>query len=353
MLHIAILPIGIIGVNLRRISTLNSIMASIAFLSRHPAFGRGVRDWAAIVLGIAIYAIGFTVFILPHHIVIGGMAGFSTLIYYATGGLLPVAAVMYGTNILLLLCGYRYLGKGFVIRTVFGTTLLSMLIGALEGYFTSHPPIVTSTPMSVMLGAVLLGLGIGIYYSHHGTTGGTDIVAAIMEKISDISMGRVMMIIDVTIVALSFFLPFDGNIEERVQARTQTIIFGLLAIVIYSLLADKYIAQGKQTIQFIILSDKWEKLAYRITHETGRGATIWDAQGYWTGNEKKLMLVWCRETDAFNIYRIVNEVDQTAYVTTSTVRSVYGNGFDSLRIKKKVKQNFDSQPVTEVSEKNN
>lgn len=189
--------------------------------------------------------------------------------------------------------------------------------------------------MSVMIGAVLLGLGIGIYYSHHGTTGGTDIVAAIMEHISDISMGRVMMIIDVTIVALSFFLPFDGDMEARVQSRSQTIIFGLLSIVVYSWLADYYIAQGKQTIQFIILSEKWDTMAHRITHETGRGATVWDAQGYWTGDQKKMMLVWCRQTDVDSILRIAHEVDPTAYVTTSTVRSVYGNGFDRLRIKKR------------------
>lgn len=311
-----------------------SFISTSSAIGKNP-FGNGLRDLAFITLGIMIYAIGFTVFILPHHIVIGGMAGFSTLIYYATGGLLPLAAIMYGTNILLLICGYRYLGHGFVLRTIFGTTLLSMLIGLVEGYFTTHPPIVTSAPMSVMIGAVLLGLGIGIYYSHHGTTGGTDIVAAIMEHISDISMGRVMMIIDVTIVALSFFLPFDGDMEARVQSRSQTIIFGLLSIVVYSWLADYYIAQGKQTIQFIILSEKWDTMAHRITHETGRGATVWDAQGYWTGDQKKMMLVWCRQTDVDSILRIAHEVDPTAYVTTSTVRSVYGNGFDCLRIKKR------------------
>lgn len=311
-----------------------SFISTSSAIGKNP-FGNGLRDLAFITLGIMIYAIGFTVFILPHHIVIGGMAGFSTLIYYATGGLLPLAAIMYGTNILLLICGYRYLGHGFVLRTIFGTTLLSMLIGLVEGYFTTHPPIVTSAPMSVMIGAVLLGLGIGIYYSHHGTTGGTDIVAAIMEHISDISMGRVMMIIDVTIVALSFFLPFDGDMEARVQSRSQTIIFGLLSIVVYSWLADYYIAQGKQTIQFIILSEKWDTMAHRITHETGRGATVWDAQGYWTGDQKKMMLVWCRQTDVDSILRIAHEVDPTAYVTTSTVRSVYGNGFDRLRIKKR------------------
>ena len=306
---------------------------------RSGSIGHTVRDWAAIILGITIYAVGFCVFILPHHIVIGGMAGFSTLIYYATNQMVPVAVAMYGTNIILLLCGFKYLGKGFVVRTVFGMTLLSLLIGLMEGYFTSHPPIVSSTPMSVVLGAVVLGFGVGVYYSHHGTTGGTDIVAAIMEKTTNLSMGRVMMITDVTIVALSFFLPFDGDMEARVQARSQSIIFGLLAIVIYSVVADRYIAQGRQTMQFIILSDHWEKIAHRITHETGRGVTVWNAQGYWTGDEKKVMLVWCRIGNVHQILRIAYEVDPRAYITTSTVRSVYGNGFDYLKIRKQKRGN--------------
>ncbi|MBO4943189.1 MAG: YitT family protein [Muribaculaceae bacterium] len=310
--------------------TTNNISAS----ARLSSIGSNLRDWAAIVTGIFIYALGFTAFILPHHIVIGGMTGFSSLVYYATGGLLPIAVIMYGSNAILLICGYRYLGKSFVLRTIFGMTVLSFLIGAFEGYFTSHPPIVTSAPMSIMMGSVLLGLGIGIYYSHHGTSGGTDIVAAIMEHTSDISMGRVLMIVDVSIVSLSFLLPFEGDMEARIQARTQTILFGLLSIFIYSWIADKYVAQGKQTVQFFILSDKWDEIAYRITHETGRGATVWDATGYWTGNDKKMMLVWCRQWNVLDIYRIVHEVDEHAYVTASNVRSVYGNGFDRLKIKK-------------------
>ncbi len=294
-----------------------------------------IRDWAAIVFGILTYAAGFTLFILPHGIVIGGMAGFASLLYYATNGFMPIAVTMYGTNILLLAIGYRYLGRPFVIRTIFGATLLSLLIGSVENYILTHPAIVTSTPMSVIMGAVLMGLGIGIYYSHNGTTGGTDIVAAIMSHINDISMGRVMMIIDVTIVALSFFLPFDGDFEARVQSRTQTIIFGWMAIMIYSWVADRYIAQGKQTIQFIILSEKWERIADRITHETGRGATVWNATGYWTGDDKKIMLVWCRQNDTYHIYKIVKEEDDNAYITNCEVRSVYGNGFDRLRIKRR------------------
>lgn len=293
-----------------------------------------VRDLIFIIIGIAIYSIGFTIFILPHHIVIGGMAGFSTLVYYASNQTIPVAVTMYGVNILLLICGYKFLGKGFVVRTIFGATVMSMLIGVLEGYFTSHPPLISDVTMSVAMGSVLLGIGIGVYYSHHGTAGGTDIVAAVMSSISDVSMGRVMMIVDITIVALSFFLPFDGDMEARAQSRTQSIIYGWLAIFLYSYLADKFVYEGRQTVQFIILSDHWEKIAYRITHETGRGVTTWDSQGYWTQNERKMMIVWCRKFNTYSIYNIVKEEDPAAYITTSYVKSVYGNGFDALKLKR-------------------
>lgn len=293
------------------------------------------RDYLIIILGIALYAIGFSAFILPHDIVIGGMAGFSTLVYYASAKTIPVAVTMYAVNCLLLVMGLRTLGRTFLVRTIFGMTLLSLMIGAIEGYFTSHPPLVSSELMSVAVGAVLCGFGIGLYYSHGGTCGGTDIVAAIFSHKTDVSMGRVMMVVDVTIVALSFFLPFDGDMEMRVQSRTQTILLGWLAIGLYSVIADRYVGLESRTVQFIILSDQWERICYRITHETGRGVTCWDGTGYWTGQSHKMMIVWCRQRDTYMIYRIAYECDPHAYVTNSYVESVYGNGFDVLRVKTK------------------
>lgn len=292
-----------------------------------------MRDYLLIVLGMAIYAIGFTAFILPHEVVIGGMAGFGTLVYFASGGHIPVAVAMYATNILLLVLSYRVLGRKFVIRTVFGATALSLLIGAIEGYFTAHPPVVTDPTMSVMLGAVMCGFGIGIYFNHHGTAGGTDIVAAVMDKVTHVSVGRTMMIVDMSLVALSFFLPFDGDIHERIQARIQTIIYGWVSIFIYSYITDQLLNTPKQTVQFIILSEKWDEIAYRLTHETGRGVTTIDAEGYWTKEARKLMLVWCRHSDEMYIFNIVKAIDPGAYVTYAHVKGVYGNGFDPIQYK--------------------
>lgn len=292
-----------------------------------------VKDYFFIVLGMIIYAVGFTVFILPHQVVIGGMSGFGTLVYYFSGERIPVAVAMYGTNILLLICAFRFLGKRFVCNTIFGASMLSLLIGALNPYFQSRPPLVTDMTFSVLMGSVLLGIGIGLYFAHHGTTGGTDIIAAVMEKVSRLSVGRTMMIFDMSIVGVSFFLPFDGTFEARVQARVETIIYGLVAIFIYSYIADRFIGAGRQTMQIFILSDKWREIAERITHETGRGVTTIDVKGYWTETSRTLLLVWCRFSNTLDIFHIVHEVDPGAYITDCYVRDVWGNGFDKLRLK--------------------
>lgn len=299
-----------------------------------PFTAKGWEDYTMIVLGMAVYAIGFSAFILPHHIVVGGMAGFGTLVYFATGGLISIAATMYACNILMLVCWYKTLGRKFVTGTIFGATVLSVLIGICEGYFTSRPPLVTDPTMSVLMGAALCGLGIGMYFSHHGSAGGTDIVAAVVEKKRDMSMGRTMMIIDVLIVACSFFLPFDGDMDARIQARVQTIIYGWVSIVIYSFVADRLVYADKQTIQFTILSDRWKEITDRIMHETGRGATSFDCVGEWTGQHRRMLIVWCRRYNAKRIYEIILSIDPGAYVVQTPALSLYGNGFDRLKPRK-------------------
>lgn len=292
-----------------------------------------MRDYLIIIAGMGLFAIGFTVFILPHEIVMGGMSGFSTLVYFASGQRIPVAVTMYTVNILMLLVWYKTLGREFVMRTVFGTTVLSLMIGLMEGYFTSHPPLVTDTAMSVLMGSAVCGIGIGMYFSRKGSAGGTDIVAAYLEKSRGISLGRTMVYVDVTIVTCSFFLPFDGDMYARIQARVQTILYGWTSILIYSWLANYIYNLDKQTLIFIILSDKWRVIADRVTHESGRGVTTLDATGYWTQTRRELLLVWCRRYNAEQIYSIVNEVDPTAYIIQTDARSVHGNGFDPLRQK--------------------
>jgi uncharacterized membrane-anchored protein YitT (DUF2179 family) len=308
-----------------------------------------VRDYVYIIAGMAIFAVGFTALILPHHIVVGGMAGFATLVFFASGEHLPVGFTMLTVNFLMLACGYRVLGRSFVVRTIFGATLLSLMIGAIEDYFTSNPPIIVDPTMSVMMGAVICGVGIGVYYSHDGSSGGTDIVAALLDKAHRISVGRTMIYVDVTIVALSFFLPFEGDWNARVQARVPVMLYGWASIVIYSYIADRIVNAPRRANQFLIISSKWEEIAHAVAHEARRGVTKLQAEGYWTGQDRMLLMVWCRQSDAARIYDIVRRIDTEALVIQSEARSLYGEGFDPLTAKidksrnQKVKKHTDAK----------
>lgn len=304
---------------------------------------RDVRDYSMIMVGLIFYAIGFTAFILPHQIVIGGMAGLGTLVYFASHQLIPVAVTMYGVNIILVLCGLKVLGRDFTIRTVFGATMASIFIGLLEGYFTSHPPLIQETSMSIILGAILCGLGIGTIYIHNGTSGGTDIVAAMVTKVSNVSVGRTMMIVDMSIVALTFFLPFNGDMEQRIQNTVPRIIYGWVIIFIYSYITDLLINTNRQATQFIIFSHKWKEIADLINTQAHRGVTVFDGQGWYTKHEVKVLMVWCRKIEAVSIFRIIKSVDEDAFISQANVNGVYGRGFDKMKIKSKTQKSINNQ----------
>ena len=293
------------------------------------------KDYVMIIVGLMLYALGFCAFILPYHIVIGGMAGLGTLVYFATGGLIPVAVTMYGVNIMLLIAGGRMLGRAFTLRTIFGATGLSLFIGAIEAYFLSRPPLVQDPTMSIVLGGILLGLGIGTIYIHNGTSGCSDIVAAMVAKVSNVSVGRTLMLVDMSIVAFTFFLPFDGDMEQRVQACVPRIIYGWVIIFIYSYIPDMLINTNRQATQFIIFSSKWKEIAYKVHTDANLGVTVLDAMGWYSKHEVKILMVWCRKIESVTIFRIVKSVDENAFITQTNVNGVYGKGFDQMKVKMK------------------
>lgn len=170
------------------------------------------KDYVVIVFGLLLYAFAFCALILPHEIVIGGVAGIGTLVLFATNGLIPVAVTSYVVNLLLLAAAYKIVGKTFVLRTIFGVTVVAIGIGFFESMFMSiGHPLVPDRVVSVALGGILCGVGIGTTFIHNGSSGGTDIVAAMVAKKSNVSIGRTMIFVDMTIVSMSIFLPFTGT----------------------------------------------------------------------------------------------------------------------------------------------
>ncbi len=300
----------------------------------------GMRDIILITLGLILYSLGFTAFILPHEVVIGGLSGVGTLVYFATKGLIPVAVTQYACNLLLLGFAYKIVGKTFVVRTIFGATMISLCIGLGESFFMSlGHPIIEDISMSAILGGILCGTGIGIVFVHNGSSGGTDIIAAMVSKLSNQSIGRTMIYTDMTIVVCSLFLPFEGTFQERLDARIPLIVYGLVVTFVIAYMTDMIINTNRQATQFIIFSQKWAEIADRVNREAKRGVTVIDGMGWYSKQPMKILMVCCRKIESVTIFRIVKSIDENAFISQANVNGVYGKGFDTMKIKLKKKEN--------------
>lgn len=294
----------------------------------------GLKDYIFIIFGLTLYAVGFSAFILPHKIVIGGLSGVGTLVYFATDGLISVAVTQYACNLLLLSIAFKIVGKTFVLRTIFGATVLSLGIGVFENLFMGlGHPLIADISMSAILGAILCGTGIGIVFVHNGSSGGTDIVAAMVSKISNVSIGRTMIYTDMLIVMSSIFLPYDGPFNERLEARVPLIVYGLVVTFIIAYMTDMIINTNRQATQFVIFSTKWAEIADRVNKEAQRGVTVLDGIGWYTKQPVKVLMVWCRKIESVTIFRIVKSIDEHAFISQANVNGVYGKGFDTMKIK--------------------
>lgn len=298
------------------------------------------KDYFFIILGLFLYALGFTAFILPHEVVMGGLAGVGTLVYFATAGKISVGVTVYVGNLILLSIAYKIVGRTFVLRTIFGATIVSVMLAWLENVFMGlEHPLIAETSMSVILGGILCGVGVGTIFIHNGSSGGTDIIAAMVSKVSNVSIGRTMMFVDACIVMSSIFLPYDGTFGERLEARVPIMVYGFVVTFVISYFADQVINSNRQATQFIIFSVKWEEIANAINNEAHRGVTVLEGMGWYTKKEMKILMVWCRKIESVNIFRIVKSIDENAFITQGAVNGVYGKGFDTMRMKKiKVKK---------------
>jgi len=284
------------------------------------------RDYIFITLGIFLYAFGFSAFIFQEKVVIGGVAGLGTIIFFLSekylGYGIPVAISQYALNLILLSFAYRIVGKQFVLKTIFGATVISFAIGVLTPLF--HGPLVNGQPfMNVIIGSLMCGIGLGIAFTHNGSTGGTDIVAAMVSKRSNVSIGRTMIYVDMCIISSSYL----------VLHQIDTVVYGFVTLVIVSMMADMIINTNRQAVQFIIFSPLWEEIATAINNEANRGCTVLNGMGWYSKQDVKILLVMCRKIESVTIFRIIKSIDENAFITQANVNGVYGKGFDAMKLK--------------------
>lgn len=284
-----------------------------------------LKDYIMIVVGLAMYAFGYTAFILPEKVVIGGMPGVSALIYFKFG--IPVAVSNFVLNLILLAIAWRIVGKTFVVRTIFGISALSVLLAIMQPLFTA-PFVGQQAFMNVLLGGLLCGMGVGMVFVHNGSTGGTDIVAAMVSKSSNVTIGRTMLYVDVVIISSSYLL--FHSIDK--------IVYGYVTLLVISTVCDYVINTNRQAVQFTIFSEKWSEIADAIISEAHRGCTLLHGTGWYTKHDVKMLLVMCRKIEAISIFRIIKSIDPHAFVTQANVNGVYGQGFDEEKMKQQFKK---------------
>ena len=279
------------------------------------------KDFLFMSIGIFLYSFGFTAFILPEKVVMGGVSGLSALAFYAFN--FPPAISMWGINCGLLLLAFRALSRQFTIRTIVGVTVMSLFVGFLQPFFTAHPVITAGEDkfMHVLIGGALGGAGLGLVFSHNGSTGGTDIIIALLNKHFRMSFGRAMQFIDISIIGSSYFL-FHS---------TETIVYGVAFTLIASYVCDYIINGARQTVQFIIISKKYEKIADTINKHVHRGVTMIEGKGWYSKGDVKILIVLARKYESQEVFNYIKHIDPEALVSQSFCQGVFGEGFDPIK----------------------
>ena len=305
---------------------------------------RTIKEYILITLGIIIYTCGWTIFLTPNNMFGGGVSGISAIIQFATG--IKMGYTYFVINALLLVISLFIIGPSFGVKTVYAIFLASFCLNIeqtiipqpfIQDFALSNGKLLCS-----LIGGAMAGLGIGMSISQGGSTGGTDIIALVYTKFRNVSPGRVILVIDVVIIASSIFFPSYIKTEDGMQLmpladKITTIVYGLVLVTVNSYVMDLYISGSQQSVQLFILSKNYKQIADAIVKELHRGVTVLEGKGWYTQHPTEVLMVVTRKSDLNLMLRYIKALDSEAFLSVSSVSGVYGKGFDTIKLKKPVK----------------
>lgn len=299
---------------------------------------RVILEFIIITIGAAIMAIGIGVFLVDAKVVPGGVSGLSMAVHYLSGGSIPVGLMIWVFNIPLYIWGLKSLGKEFGIRTFYGFSLNSFFIdffrGDIPGFnFIQLQNSQTITNLRendflfmVLIGAALLGIGLGFIFKFRGTTAGSDIVAAIMHKRFGVKPGMAIMIIDFFVICLAGLIIELKDLADQRSAVTLT-FYALFLLFISGRLVDVIIDGFDYARSAYIISDKNQEIADAIMNEMSRGATALKARGLYRNIDREILVTVVTLKELSKLTQIIKKIDPTAFVTVHNVHEVLGEGF--------------------------
>ncbi len=296
-----------------------------------------VREYAVVTFGILLYVLGWSIFLVSNNLVGGGVTGISAIIQYATHGLIKVGYSYFVINAGLLIAALFVLGFGFGGKTVYAIVIASVGLNVFQTVipadFIQAIALDNGKLMSTIMGGIMVGVGIGLTMSVGGSTGGTDIIALMVNKYHNVSPGRLILYMDVVIILSSLLVPSytaDGQSVPLVEKLT-TVVYGFILIVINSTVLDYVIAGSRQSVQLFILSKKYSEIADAITRDLHRGVTVLNGKGWYTRSDTEVLMVITRKTDLNILLRYIRAIDPDAFLSVSSVTGVYGKGFETIK----------------------
>lgn len=302
---------------------------------------RTIKEYALITFGMLLYILAWVIFLLPNNMVGGGVSGVSSLIQYFTHGAIKMGYSYFVINVVLLIIALFVLGNKFGIKTVYAIVIASAGLNLFQELIPAEIcqtlAVDNGKLMSSIMGGLLSGVGIGICMSQGGSTGGTDIIALIVNKYRNVSPGQMILAMDVVIILSSLFIPMqsgDGSLMEFNEKIT-TVVYGFILIAINGMVLDMTLAGSKQSVQLIILSKKHKELADAITNELHRGVTVLNGMGWYTKEPTQVLMVLARKYDLNILLRYIKTIDPEAFLSVSSVTGVYGKGFETIKTRRK------------------
>ena len=284
-----------------------------------------VISYVVITLGLLLYTFGWSAFLLPARIVGGGVSGLSAILYYAVGLHIPIGVLNLIFNGILVAIGFKMLGSKFGANTIYGIVMSSVFfIMWQQGLHIENLFDVSTFGgfMCAIIGGACCGVGIGLSFVMGGNTGGTDIIALIVSKYYNVSPGRVIMLIDIVIVGCSFF----------VSHKIDNVVFGYVVMGVLTYTLDMVLDGNKQSYQIMVFSLKNSEIGEAVTREVGRGATLLDAEGCFSKQQQKVLLMMVHRTDKSHVLQIINRIDENAFVSVSKTQGVYGKNFEKIKL---------------------
>ncbi len=277
-----------------------------------------LESYFLITVGLFIFAFGWTAFLIPSEIFGGGIVGLGALFFFAIG--FPVGYTTLIANAILILIALKILGARFGINTLYGIILSSVFFIILQKYITE--PLVADQFMAALIGGGLSGVGIGIAFANGGNSGGTDIIALIINKYRNISPGRIYVYFDVVVISLSWFL--FHSIEK--------IVYGYVVMAVSSYAVDIWLNGSRQSYQIMIYSDLSHIIAEKISKDVKRGVTCLKGYGWYSKKDIEVVMVIARKDDKPKILKIVKEIDKNAFISIAKVMGVFGRNFEEIKI---------------------